>query len=104
MPFSTRRGFRIAAIEYEYRQNGLAHLNRKILPVNWTIRENEQQRVQGELEGFAVAFCNPANPADTYLDIPDRWKRGSISWVTMGLVFFGLLSVLLGRRLLALYL
>ena len=75
-----------------------------MLPVNWTIRESELERVQRELETFAVAFCNPANSAEAYLDIPDRWQRGSISWVTVGLVVSGVVMLLTGRFLLASYL
>ena len=102
-PATKQRGLRIAQIEYTYEQNGLAYLSRKMVPVNWTLRAGEQERVIRELENFAVAFCNPANPSEAYLDIPDRWQRGSISWVTVALVLFGSISVIAGRFLLARY-
>ena len=99
-----QRGLRITQVEFEYERNGVAYLSRKMLPVNWTLRAGEQERVQRELETFAVAFCNPADSAEAYLDIPDRWQRGSISWITVGLVVSGSVLVLTGRFLLASYL
>lgn len=75
-----------------------------MLPVNWTLRAGEQERVIRELETFAVAFCNPANPGEAYLDIPDRWQRGSISWLTVALAVAGSVAVVSGRFLLAAYL
>lgn len=73
------------------------------MPVNWTIRESERERVKRELETFAVAFCNPADFTEAFLDIPDRWQRGSISWVTVGLILAGSLSGLLALMLLMKY-
>ena len=103
-PGVKQRGWRIAEIEFAYEQNGMAYLSRKMLPVNWTLRAGEQERVIRELETFAVAFCNPADSTEAYLDIPDRWQRGSISWVTVGLVLSGSVLVITGRFLLASYL
>ncbi len=103
-PGKKQRGLRIAAIEFEYERNGVAYLSRKMLPVHWTLRAGEQERVQRELETFAVAFCNPVDPGEAYLDIPDRWLRGSISWVTVGLLVSGSVLVITGRFLLASYL
>lgn len=103
-PGKKQRGLRITQVEFEYERNGVAYLSRKMLPVNWTLRAGEQERVQRELETFAVAFCNPADSAEAYLDIPDRWQRGSISWLTVGLVVSGSVLVITGRFLLASYL
>ena len=103
-PGVKQRGWRIAEIEFAYEQNGMAYLSRKMLPVNWTLRAGEQERVIRELETFAVAFCNPTNPGEAYLDIPDRWQRGSISWLTVALAVSGLVAVVSGRFLLAAYL
>ena len=74
-----------------------------MLPVNWTIRESELERVQRELETFAVVFCNPTDSAEAFLDIPDRWQRGSISWVTVGLIVATGLSLLSALMLFARY-
>jgi hypothetical protein len=99
-----KQGLRIAAAEFEYEQNGLFYKSRKTLPVNWTIQAVEQERVQQELETFAAAFFNPADPAESYLDLPDRWKRGSISWVTVGLAVSIWLTLVFVRLLWMLYL
>jgi hypothetical protein len=88
-----RGGLRIASIIFEYEVEGCTHRSRKLLPVNWTIRETERERVQRELETFAVAFCNPSDSTEAFLDIPDRWQRGSISWITVGLIVALLMSL-----------
>ena len=103
-PGGKQRGWRIAEIEFTYEKTGLVFQSRKMLPVNWTLRAGEQERVIRELETFAVAFCNPADPGEAYLDIPDRWQRGSISWVTVALVVSGTVAVVSGRFLLSAYL
>ena len=103
-PGKKQQSLRITQVEFEYERNGVAYLSRKMLPVNWTLRAGEQERVQRELETFAVAFCNPADPGEAYLDIPDRWQRGSISWITVGMVLSGAVLVVAGRFLLARYL
>ena len=100
-PGVKQRGWRIAEIEFAYEQNGMAYLSRKMLPVNWTLRAGEQERVIRELETFAVAFCNPTDSAEAFLDIPDRWQRGSISWVTVGLIAAVLMTGLLALMLLS---
>lgn len=74
-----------------------------MLPVNWTIRESELERVQRELETFAVVFCNPTDSTEAFLDIPDRWQRGSISWVTVGLIVATGLSLMSAFMLLTRY-
>jgi hypothetical protein len=99
-----KQGLRIAAAEFEYEQNGLFYKSRKTLPVNWTLQAVEQERVQQELETFAVAFFNPADPAESYLDLPDRWQRGSISWITAGLIVSIWLTLVFVRLLWVLYL
>jgi hypothetical protein len=85
---------------FEYGIDGCPHRSCKMVPVNWTIRESERERVQRELESFAVAFCNPADPAEAFLDLPDRWQRGSISWTTVELVLAGSAACLTGYLLL----
>lgn len=99
-----KQGSRVSAAEFEYEQNGLFYKSRKTLPVNWTIQLVEQDRVQQELETFAVAFFNPADPAESYLDLPNRWQRGSISWITVGLMVSIWLTLIFVRPLWALYL
>lgn len=94
-----KQGLRISAAEYEYEQNGFLYNSRKTLPVNWTIQAVEQERVQQELGAFAVAFINPADPAQSYLDVPDRWQRGSISWITVGLMVSFWLTLVFVRLL-----
>ena len=91
--FGNSQSLRIASVLFEYQIEGCTHRSRKLLPVNWTIRESERERVQRELETFAVAFCNPSDSTEAFLDIPDRWQRGSISWITVGLIVALLMSV-----------
>ena len=95
------QGLRISSVVFEYEVDGCTHRSRKLLPVNWTIRESERERVRRELETFAVAFCNPTDSAEAFLDIPDRWQRGSISWVTVGLIAAVLMTGLLALMLLS---
>ena len=95
------QGWRISSVMFEYEIDGCTHRGRNLLPVNWTIRESELERVQRELETFAVVFCNPTDSAEAFLDIPDRWQRGSISWVTVGLIAAVLMTGLLALRLLS---
>ncbi len=95
------QGLRISSVVFEYEVDGCTHRSRKLLPVNWTIRESERERVRRELETFAVAFCNPTDSAEALLDIPDRWQRGSISWVTVGLIAAVLMTGLLALMLLS---
>ena len=101
LAIGSRPGLRISSVMFEYEIDGCTHRSRKLLPVNWTIRESERERVQRELETFAVAFCNPTDSAEAFLDIPDRWQRGSISWVTVGLIAAVLMTGLLALRLLS---
>lgn len=101
LPLGDSRGLRISSVLFEYEVDGCTHRSRKLLPVNWTIRESEQERVRRELETFAVAFCNPTDSAEAFLDIPDRWQRGSISWVTVGLIAAVLMTGLLALMLLS---
>ena len=74
-----------------------------MLPVNWTIRESELERVQRELETFAVVFCNPTDSTEAFLGIPDRWQRGGIGWVTVGLIVATGLSLMSAFMLLTRY-
>lgn len=90
---------RLSRIEFEYEYLGVSYQGRKILPVNWTLRYEEQEQVRQQLQSFAVALCNPQEPSEAYLDLPLRWHRGSISWVTAGLslsllILLGLLFLL----------
>ena len=101
LPIGDSRGLRISSVVFEYEVDGCTHRSRKLLPVNWTIRESERERVRRELETFAVAFCNPTESAEALLDIPDRWQRGSISWVTVGLIAAVLMTGLLTLMLLS---
>jgi hypothetical protein len=101
LPIGNRLGLRISSAEFEYEIDGCTHRSRKLLPVNWTIRESEKERVQRELETVAVAFCNPMDPTEAFLDIPDRWQRGSISWVTVGLIVAVIMSGLMALMLLS---
>ena len=101
LPLGDSQGLRISSVVFEYEVDGCTHRSRKLLPVNWTIRESERERVRRELETFAVAFCNPTDSAEALLDIPDRWQRGSISWVTVGLIAAVLMTGLLTLMLLS---
>ena len=101
LPLGDSQGLRISSVVFEYEVDGCTHRSRKLLPVNWTIRESERERVRRELETFAVAFCNPTDSAEAFLDIPDRWQRGSISWVTVGLIAAVLMTGLLTLMLLS---
>ena len=101
LPLGESQGLRISSVVFEYEVDGCTHRSRKLLPVNWTIRESERERVRRELETFAVAFCNPTDSAEAFLDIPDRWQRGSISWVTVGLIAAVLMTGLLALMLLS---
>ena len=101
LPLGDSQGLRISSVLFEYEVDGCTHRSRKLLPVNWTIRESERERVRRELETFAVAFCNPTDSAEAFLDIPDRWQRGSISWVTVGLIAAVLMTGLLALMLLS---
>ena len=103
LPVGGERGWRISSIMFEYEIDGCTHRGRNLLPVNWTIRESELERVQRELETFAVVFCNPTDSAEAFLDIPDRWQRGSISWVTVGLIVATGLSLMSAFMLLTRY-
>ncbi len=103
LPVGREQGWRISSVMFEYEIDGCTHKGRNLLPVNWTIRESELERVQRELETFAVVFCNPTDSAEAFLDIPDRWQRGSISWVTVGLIGATGLSLLSVLMLLAKY-
>ena len=102
-PGGRSRGWRISSVLFEYEIDGCTHKGRKLLPVNWTIRESELERVQRELETFAVVFCDPTDSTEAFLDIPDRWQRGSISWITVGLIGATGLSLLSALMLLAKY-
>lgn len=101
LPVGGEQGWRISSVMFEYEIDGCTHRGRNLLPVNWTIRESERERVRRELETFAVAFCNPTDSAEAFLDIPDRWQRGSISWVTVGLIAAVLMTGLLALMLLS---
>ena len=103
LPVGREQGWRISSIMFEYEIDGCTHRGRNLLPVNWTIRESELERVQRELETLAVVFCNPTDSAEAFLDIPDRWQRGSISWVTVGLIVATGLSLMSAFMLLTRY-
>ena len=103
LPVGREQGWRISSIMFEYEIDGCTHRGRNLLPVNWTIRESELERVQRELETFAVVFCNPTDSTEAFLDIPDRWQRGSISWVTVGLIVATGLSLMSAFMLLTRY-
>ena len=103
LPVGREKGWRISSVMFEYEIDGCTHRGRNLLPVNWTIRESELERVQRELETFAVVFCDPTDSTEAFLDIPDRWQRGSISWITVGLIGATGLSLLSALMLLAKY-
>ena len=103
LPVGRRKSLRISSVLFEYEIEGCTHRSRNLLPVNWTIRESERERVQRELETFAVVFCNPTDSTEAFLDIPDRWQRGSISWITVGLISAVMISGLLALMLLKKY-
>ena len=103
LPVGREKGWRISSVMFEYEIDGCTHRGRNLLPVNWTIRESELERVQRELETFAVVFCNPTDSTEAFLDIPDRWQRGSISWVTVGLIVATGLSLMSAFMLLTRY-
>lgn len=71
-----------------------------VVPVGWTILDIEKERVRGDLTEFATVLYNPENPGEAYLDIPDRFQRGSVGWITVGLISASVLSLFLGGALL----
>lgn len=58
----------------------------RFLPVGWTVRAKETVAMGREIETFSQVFYNAAHPAEAYLEIPNRFRHGSISWETVGLV------------------
>ena len=91
---------RLVAASYEYEVAGKKYSGNKIVPAGWTILEEEKERVRGDLTQYATVLYNPDRPAKAYLDIPDRFQRGSISWITVELVGAVILTFLLGVALL----
>ena len=86
----------IVAVSFEYEVNGVKFTGCKLLPVGWTIRKNEQERVRRELVVFSTVLYNPSDHHDAYLDIPDRFQRGSISWTTVALILSIIIMILFG--------
>ena len=86
----------IAAVSFEYEVNGEKFAGCRLLPVGWTIRKDEQERVRRELVVFSTVLYNPSDPNEAYLDIPDRFQRGSISWITVALILSIFIMILFG--------
>ena len=99
-PPSGRQGLYVTEVSFEYEVNGRKYKGCRMVPVGWTIRDDEQERFRAELENFSKVLYNPADPAKAYLDIPDRFQRGSLSWITFSLVSSILVVLFLGAALL----
>lgn len=76
----------IPAARFDYRLDGKELKGEKFLPVGWTVRAREIDEMRREIENFSQVFYNPRNQAEAYLEIPNRFRHGSISWETVGLV------------------
>ena len=98
--FSKGKELYIVAVSFEYEVNGKKFTGCRLLPVGWTIRKNEQERVRRELVVFSTVLYNPSDSNDAYLDIPDRFQRGSISWITVALILSIITMLLFGVLLL----
>ena len=99
-PQLRRKGFYITSVKFAYEVDGKNYIGRRIVPVGWTIREGEQERIKRNLESFSIVLYNPANPADAYLDIPDRFQHGSISWITVSFILAMFIAIIFGLKLL----
>lgn len=91
----------LAAAAFDYEVDGRQYHGRAVVPVGWTILASEADRVRGELVQHATVLYNPAQPAEAYLDLPDRFHRGSIGWVTVKLICAAIAALALGTALLA---
>ena len=100
LPPFEKKGLSITAVSFEYEVAGKKHKGCRVAPVGWTISDAEQKRVRGDLEKYSTVLYNPDEPADAFLDVPDRFRRGSISWLTVALVASVFGAVLLGLALL----
>jgi len=100
LPPFEKKGLSITAVSFEYEVAGNKHKGCRVAPVGWTISDAEQNRVRGDLEKYSTVLYNPDDPADSYLDVPDRFQRGSISWLTVELAVSVFGAVLLGLALL----
>ena len=63
------------------------------MPVGWTVRTCETEGMRREIEAFSQVFINPQDASEAFLEIPNRFRHGSISWETVGFVL-GLVSAL----------
>lgn len=95
------RGFCVAAVAFEYEVQGKKYNGCAVVPMGWTILADERERVRGEWARCATVLYNPELPTEAYLDVPDRFHRGSISWLTVKLIVAVGLSLMLGIAILA---
>ena len=95
-PPAGQKGLYVTEVSFEYEVNGVNYKGRRMAPVGWTIQDDEQCKIRTELENFSIVLYNPADPAEAYLDIPDRFQHGSISWITVSLVLALAVVVFLG--------
>jgi hypothetical protein len=99
-PFTAGKGLKIVAVSFEYEVEGEKKSGSRLIPVGWTIRETEQDRIRRDLLNFSVVLYNPEDPREAYLDLPDRFQRGSISWITVALILSISLVIFFGALLL----
>ena len=90
----------IPEVSFKYKVGERFLSGNKLLPVGWTVHETQLQKMRLELELHAQALYNPNRPEEAFLDLPDRCRHGSISWVTVGLLVSCILSIILGITLL----
>ena len=99
-PFTAGKGLKIVAVSFEYEIGGKKNIGCRLIPVGWTIRETEQDRIRRDLINFSVVLYNPDDPREAYLDLPGRFQHGSISWITVALVLSIFLVIFFGVYLL----
>jgi hypothetical protein len=76
----------LPSVRFIYQLDGKEFQGEKFMPVGWTVRASEIDGMRREIESFSQVFYNPRNPAEAYLEIPNRFRHGSISWETVGLL------------------
>ena len=91
-----QKGLYVTEVFYTYEVNGVNYKGHRMAPVGWTIQDDEQSKIRAELEDFSTVLYNPSDPAEAYLDIPDRFQHGSISWITVSLVLAIVFVIFLG--------
>ena len=95
------QGVYVASASYEYEVAGNKYTGSQIVPAGWTLLEAEKDRIRGDLTKYATVLYNPERLSEAYLDLPDRFQRGSISWTTARLSVAVILALLLLAALLA---